>query len=254
MAAERKVKFRCMLRKLADTMTVEDRCSIAYLAGIGIEGLDSLEVLMKLEKEGHFTQNDVSGLQKLLLDLNRRDLVALVREYREVETGADKGDMESCHHVLHERRQHMITVGDLEVHIDVTPGEDGSHDSYTCKIRSGRKMRPFSMELRIGLHENGLECVIPEEIAEGSNDTKIYIGDQDVIATIQQQDVNLMKLSGMVDGLETLVYKQRERVEKQGALIAQQGATISDLENKYSSMQLLVFLLLSPVYNKIQLL
>ena len=87
MAAERKVKFRCMLRKLADTMTVEDHCSIACLAGVGIDGLDSLEVLMKLEKEGHFTQNDVSGLQKLLLHLNRRDLVALVREYREVETG-----------------------------------------------------------------------------------------------------------------------------------------------------------------------
>jgi len=259
-AADRKVKFRHMLRKLADNITVEDRWSISHHVGVGIDGLESLEVLMKLEKEGHFSQNDVSGLKKLLIHLNRKDLNALVLEYLEIGTGGNKDEIESPHDVLQNAREQVIRVGDLDFLIDVTeqsPSENGPHGCYTFKIRSGKEMLPFSMKLRI--HESDLECVIPDVIADGSSNTQVFIGDQryqDIIATLQQQNVDLMKISDMVDGLEMLVYKQRERVEKQGAQIAEQEATIIDLQSKYSLMHFFVLVFLSnisPVYTKKQL-
>ena len=242
----RTVKFRQLLRRVADRLGTDDCELIETTCELDIhDGLDSLEILIECTKRGHFSESDVGGLEKLLQSINRRDVLPVVTEYMKNVSGktGEKDDAEAS-------AVQKFVVGDVVIIAETTKWNQYSYTSLKLTISSAydAKSSPFSIEIRIPENDHGfaprtpLECRLPS--AFGEDGGKVFIGEKDVLAMFQQGQSELTEVSGLVDELEKMVYRQRERVLEQSAVIKQQEEAISDL---YSKFVIMFLFLLHPL-------
>ena len=260
------IKFRQMLRLLADLLSQDECKTIGILYPVpDHERLDSLEILMKCQKNGYFSESDVSGLEELARSLNRMDMLQIIHQYRsDVDEKADDSMKKRRVHrkcegkYRYQDAKHKITLGDVELDIEVkykSSDEGGAASVCSCytscmvSIGSNRKCNnppKFYQEFR--LYDDGrLECRLPDVFARGgcNEPVSVIIGehsDWDILKVLQQKDQDLMELSGMIESLEVIALRQREKVGEQDIKIREQDAAIKDLHSRYSVLQLLIAL------------
>ena len=241
----RTVKFRELLRLVADRLSADDCESIETTCELDIHNLDSLEILIECTKRGHFSESDVGGLEKLLQSINRRDVLPVVTEYMKNVSGktGEKDDAEAS-------AVQKFVLGDVVIIAETTKWSQYSYTSLKLTISSAydtKSRPPLSIEIKIPENDSRaprtpLECRLPSAFAEAGG--KVFIGEKDVLAMFQQGQSELTEVSGLVDELEKMVYRQRERVLEQSAVIKQQEEAISDL---YSKFVIMFLFLLHPL-------
>ena len=241
-----KIKFRHVLTKIADQLSLEECRTIGYQYEISVEGLDALEVLMDCQKKGHFSENNVGGLKELLRSLNRMDLLRKYLESESLESNTDQS--KSLREEYDVVGTYNVIIGGIALDIEVK--RESSHwesatacTGYTsCKITvvTRKRMRPFYLEFKL-YDDSRLECQFSDASAGGCGEpVPVNIGEQsqlEITKLTRQKDMDLMELSGMIDGLEALALKQRDKVREQNTEIEEQSAAIVDLQNKYSVLQ-----------------
>ena len=95
--SEQSVRFRTMLKQVADRLTPEDVESLAYIHSVQKTGkgeaVTALTLLRELEAKEVFSADDVEPLEEVLRGINRFDIAyTVVKDFKVKLKGEKEGD------------------------------------------------------------------------------------------------------------------------------------------------------------------